>query len=188
MKLIDFSKGMAFYQRLAKREKIILYITLFFLTMVGLDLVVVGPIYRSIHALNQKTRELENSIKTSILLLGQKDKMIKEAENYKSYAVSAKPAEEQDRLLQKQITELASLASVNLLSLKSAGGGTEAKGANVYKLSFECEGQMDQLVNFFYAIENSKLLLRIEKYSLQPTAKGSSVIKCSATVSMAGIS
>ena len=51
----------------------------------------------------------------------------------------------------------------------------------------DAESTLDQLISFFYAIENTKLLFRLEKYTLQPTAKGSSVVKCAATISMVGI-
>jgi hypothetical protein len=187
MKLLDLSKLIGIYQRLSRREKIILYLSITIVMGVAADQLVLGPIHRSVQSLEQKIRDAEANIKRSIQLLGQKDKMMKEAEHYASYAISSKSSEDGVLVLLKQIQELASQASVNLLFSKPAGGGSETKDRNVYRVSLECEGQMDQLINFFYAIENSKLLLRIEKYSLQPTAKGSSVAKCAATISMAGI-
>lgn len=186
MQLIDRAKLIKLYQGLSQREKIILYFSVAVVLLVIADQLVLSPILRSIHSLDQKIHDTESHIKGSIRLLGQKEKMMKEAEHYASYATSTKPAEDEILALLKLVQELASQASVNLLYSKPSGGG-ETKERNVYRISLECEGQMDQLINFFYAIENSKLLLRIEKYSLQPAAKGSSVVKCAAIISMAGI-
>ena len=187
MKLIDATKLAALYKRLSQREKLILYVSTAIVMIMFVDRLVVGPIYKSIHSLDQQIHDMETNIKESIHLLGQKDQMMKEAEYYATYSAPSKSEEEETLILLKQIQELANQASVNLLYSKPGGAAAETKERNVYRVSLECEGQMDQLINFFYAIENSKLLLRVEKYSLQPTAKGSSVIKCAATVSMIGI-
>lgn len=185
MRLIDVAKLAGFFQRLSQREKIILYLSITIVMAMAVDQLVVSPIHKSVQSVDQRIHDMEANIKRSIQLLGQKEQMMKEAEHYATYAAASKPSEDEILVLLKQVQELASQASVNLLYSKPGGG--ETKERNVYRVSLECEGQMDQVINFFFAIENSKLLLRIEKYSLQPTAKGSSVVKCAATVSMIGI-
>jgi hypothetical protein len=185
MQLIDMAKLAGFFQRLSPRERVILYLSITVVAMVAVDQLVLSPILKNFQSLNQQIRDTETNIKRSIRLLSQKEKMMKEAEYYATYSASSKSSEGGVLVLLKKIQELASESSVNLLYSKPGAGETAER--NVYRVSFECEGQMEQLVSFFYAIENAKLLLRIEKYSLQATAKGSSVIKCAATVSMVGI-
>ncbi len=185
MQLLDTAKLAGFFQRLSQREKIILYVSVAVVLMVAADQLVLSPIRKNVQSLDQKILDTETNIKRSIRLLSQKEKMMKEAEHYATYAASSKSSDDDVLVLLKQVQELASQASVNLLYSKPAAGGTKER--NVHSISLECEGQMEQLINFFYAIENSKLLFRIEKYSLQTTSKGSSVVKCAATVSMAGI-
>jgi hypothetical protein len=185
MPLIDMVKLAGFFQRFSQREKIILYLSIAAVTVMAIDQLVLSPIHKNFQSLDQKIQDTEADIKRSIRLLSQKEKMMKEAEHYAAYTVSSKSSESGVLVLLKKIQELASQASVNLLFSKPSGG--EAKEPNVSRVSLECEGQMEQMVSFFYAIENAKLLLRIEKYALQPTAKGSSVVKCTATISMVGI-
>jgi hypothetical protein len=185
MQLIDMGKLVGFFQRLSQREKIVLYLSIAAVAVVAADQLALSPIRKEFQSLDQQTHDMEANIKRSIHLLSQKEKMTKEAELYATYAASSKLSEDGVLILLKKVQELASQASVNLLYSKP--GGSEKKERNICRVSLECEGQMDQLINFFYAIENAKLLLRIEKYSLQPTAKGSSVVKCAATISMAGI-
>ncbi|MFA6600053.1 MAG: hypothetical protein WC352_05690 [Candidatus Omnitrophota bacterium] len=187
MKLIDFNKLAEHYQRMSKREKLILIVTATFVAIFLLDQVIIGPVYRTLRSVDRKIIDLEANIKQSIRLLGQKEQMMKEAEYYADFAHSAKSSEEGTLVLLKHIQEIASQVSVNLLYVKPAGGGPENKESNIYRVNLECEGQMDQIVNFFYAIENSKMLMQLEKFSLQPVAKGSSVIRCSATVALTGV-
>jgi hypothetical protein len=185
MQLIDMKKLVGFFQHLSPREKIILYLSIIAVVGVAADQLVLSPIRKNLQSLDQRTHDVETNIKRSIHLLGQKEKMMKEAEHYAAYVSPSKSSEDGVLILLKKVQELASQASVNLLYSKPGAG--ETKERNVYRVSLECEGQMDQLIGFFYAIENAKLFCRVEKYSLQPTAKGSSVIKCTATISMAGI-
>lgn len=186
MQLIDMTKLIGLFQRLSEREKIILYLSVAAVILVAGDQLVFSPIHRNFRSLDQKIHDTETNIKKSIRLLDQKARMMKEAEHYAAYSVPPKSGEDGVLILLKNVQQIASQASVNLLYSKPAGG--ESKERNVYRITLECEGQIDQLINFFYAIENSKFLFRIEKYALQATAKGSSVIKCAATVSMARLS
>ncbi|MBU2258472.1 MAG: hypothetical protein KJ926_05065, partial [Candidatus Omnitrophica bacterium] len=52
-----------------------------------------------------------------------------------------------------------------------------------YFITLSCEAQVEQLVGFFYGIENSDKLLSIDKYQLMPKSSESSVAKCSMTIS-----
>lgn len=184
IKLPDFGKLVAFFTRLSKREKIIFYCTSFVVVTMVTDQLVIRPIARTFHSLNQQGRDLEMSIKKSVRLLAQKERMMKEAEEYAAYSAESKSPEGEAGAFLKHIEELANQSSVNLLYAKPAST-QEKEAVKKYYVTLECEGQVEQLVNFFYQIENSKLLLRIEKYALQPTAKESSVIKCAVTISKA---
>ena len=173
------------FSKLSKREKTIFYATATVISLMVLDQAIIRPILNTLGSLDQQIVDLETNIKKSVRLLGQKERMLKESEYFATFAGQSKSPEEGALALLKNIQEVANDTSVNLLYVKPAGGAA-ADGA-IYKVNLEAEGQMDQLINFFYQIENSKLLFRIEKYTVQPAAKGSSVIKCVATVSMAGV-
>jgi len=108
MKFIDVGKLTAIYQKLSKREKIILYVTSSLIAIVLMDQLIVGPILKSIRATDQLIIDLENNIQKSVRLLGQKDQMTKEAEYYASYMVSSKSEEEGTLVLLKQALDAAS--------------------------------------------------------------------------------
>ncbi len=185
IKGLDPIKLVQMFSKLSKREKMIFYVMATVVSLTLMDQAIIRPIFKTLGSLDRQISELETNIKKSIRLLGQKERMNKESEYFATFASRSKSPEEGALALLKSVQEIANDSSINLLYVKPAGGSTTEEA--IYRVNLECEGQVDQLINFFYAIENSKLLLRIEKYTLQPTAKGSSVMKCVATVSMAGV-
>ncbi len=184
MKFFNLAKLAAFFNRLNKREKIIFAAAAGVVGMLVLDQLIVRPIVQTFYSLHQEGSSLEASVKKSVRLLAQKERMMKEIKQYTAYVATTKSSEEDSVALLKHIEELASQSSVNLLYVKPAPSKAQEQ-IKKYYMNLECEGQMEQLIQFFYEIEHSKLLLKIEKYALQPTAKGSTVIKGAATISRA---
>ena len=188
MKPLNLEKIASLFTRLSKREKMIFYLASLVVFVLVFDRFMVRPIVNTFHSLDQEVHDLQTNIKKSVRLLAQKDRMMSEAKQYAAYSVKPKsPAEEAVALL-KHIEELANHSSVNLLYAKPGGSQQPPEQIKKYYVNLEFEGQMEPLLNFFYEIENSKMLLRIEKYMLVPTANGSSIVKCTATVSRAVVS
>lgn len=184
MKFTLIEKILGMYSRASKRERAIMIVAGVIVSFWLADQAVVGPLVTTFTQMDQKARELKADIRRSVQLLSKKERMMKEAELYADYSVESKSPEEEALSLLKHIEELANDTSINLLYVKPAGANP-SDVIQKYYMTLEGEGQMLQFVQFFYAIENSKLLLRVEKYVLQPTESGSSVIKCSATISRA---
>lgn len=184
MKFAGIEKLVALYSRASKRERIIMIAAGVFVSMWISDQAVIGPLVATFGNMDREAKDLKTSIRRSVQLLSQKERMMKEVEQYADYSIETKSPDEEALSLLKHIEELANNTSINLLYVKPAGANP-GEVIQKYYVTLEGEGQMQQLVQFFYAIENSKLLLRVEKYVLQPTETGSSVIKCSATVSRA---
>lgn len=185
--LFNISNWIAFFNRLSKRERLIAIVAFTIVFLLIADQLIVRQIVHSLSSLDQQIHDLENGIKKSVRLLSQKERMLREIERYQAYSVEVKSPEEETVALLKHIEELANQSSINLLYAKP-GGSKSDEAVKKFVVALECEGQMAQMIKFFYQIENSPLLLRIDKYTLQPTASGSSVIKCGATVSRAVLS
>lgn len=187
IKWLDISRWIAFFSRLSKRERLIAIAAFGVVLVLVTDQLVIRQILSSLNSLNQQTRDLENNIRKNVRLLSQKERMMAEIEKYKVYSVETKSAEEETVALLKHIEELAHQSSVNLLYAKPANSKTD-EAVKKFVVTLECEGQMDQMIKFFYEIENSTLLLKIDKFTLQPASRGSSVVKCGATISRAVLS
>ena len=180
--IFNVEKIVAFFERLSKREKIILMAAAAVLSILGAYHLVLRPIFGTFSSLSRQVVDLKTDIKKSVRLLSQKDQIMKEVQEYKDYSLSSKSPEEETVALLKFIEEMANKASINLLYVKPGGIKADEAGKR-YFATLESEGPMPQLLTFFYDLETSNQLLRVEKYTLQPVTKGSSVVKCAATIS-----
>ena len=181
-KILDPEKISSFFLRLSLREKIFLGGALLMVVLVFSDQLVIRPTTQTFNSLNQQINNLQADIKKSVRLLSQKERILQELKEYAIYSTQHRSPEEETVALLKHIEELANRTNVNLLYVKPAAAKTEAKETKYYA-TLECEGPMEQIVTFFYEVENSNLLLKIEKYTLRPASKGSLVVKLAATIS-----
>ena len=177
----NFEKITAWLGRMSKREKFLFYGASFVIFIVISDRVVIRPIFGAFRTMDQEARDLKIEIKRSLRVLADKDQIESDRKRYETYVVSAKSAEEEAVGLLKYIEGLANEAGVNLLYVKPAGEKSEGREKKYY-VTLECEAQMVQLVTFFYKVESSNQILKIERFSIQPVSQGSSVVKSGVTI------
>lgn len=170
-----------FVAHLSKREKIIFYAAISFVSLTLLDRLIISPIYSKIKSLNEEVKEKESSIKKSLHILAQKERISSEIARYTSFLTSAKSEEEETTYLLKEIEGLANKAGVYLVDMKP-GGLKDMGSSKKYLINLNCEAQMEQLFDFMYNIENSNKLLTIEKYQIGPKSKESSIARCSMSI------
>jgi len=179
------SKIQAIYKimgRLSKREKLVLYSTVLFVSIALSDRLIIGPIFYKVKSLNEEIRKRETDIKNSLRVLSHKDQIITEKTKYASFLTGFKSEDEETTSILKEIESLADKASVYLIDLKP-GGLKEDGSTKKFTVNLNCEGQVEQLVDFMYNIEKSDALLKIDEYQITPKAKDSSVARCKISVS-----
>jgi len=180
--MIKIRSFYTFLSRLSKREKTVLYATVFFVSLTLLDRIIISPVFHRINSLDTEIREKELSVKKNMRILSQKDKIMAESAKYASFLNQAKSEEEEMTSILKELENLASKSSVYLIDMKP-GGIKKAGQSKKYMINLSCEAQIEQLTEFMYDIENSKELLTIEKYQIGPKSKESSVAQCSMSIS-----
>lgn len=172
-----------FLSRLSKREKLVLYCAVFFISLTFLDRLIISPIITKIQVLNKQIQDKEAAVRTSMRILAQKDKIASESTRYSPYISSLKSEEEEVTAILKEIESLANKSSVYLIDLKPSGI-KDMGSSKKYLIALNCEAQMEQLIDFFYNIENSDKLFSIDKYQIIPASKESSVARATLTISM----
>lgn len=182
IRIPSVEKIVAFFGKLSRREKLLFYGAVFTITFLVSDRLIIRPISRTLQSLHTELQALEVNIKTSVRLLAQKDRITEEINHYASYTVQAKTPEEETSSLLKYIEELAHESDLNLLYVKPAASKTEGR-IKKYYVTLECQGLIGQVIVFFHSVETAPKPLRIEKYTIQPAAKGSSTLKFVATIS-----
>ena len=182
MKLPNLKILQVFLERLSKKEKVILYLAVFIVSILILDRTIVSPIFYKIRLLNKELAQEQSDIKKNLRILSQKDRILAESSKYSSFLGDAKVSDdEQVTLVLKELESLASKSSVYLVDMKP-GGIKETGSSRRILVNLNCEAQMEQLVDFMYNMENSNSLISIDKYQLTPKTKESSVAKCSISV------
>jgi hypothetical protein len=172
----------AWWGRLSKREKTIVFVTGIIIVFFVLDRIVVGPATHKMTALDTQIRDKEAAIKQSLHVLVQKDKIMSEGRRYESYSVDSPNPEKETVALLKDIESTADRAGVSLLYVKPAKD-QRIGSVHVFYATLECESEMTSLAGFFHEIEGSNKLLKIEKFDIQPKSRDSSIARCAMTVS-----
>ena len=83
----DIEKFVNFLGRLSKREKIILSAAAVAISILGLDQLILRPIFGTFKALNRQVADLKTDIKKSVRLLSQKEEILKEVQSFQDYSL-----------------------------------------------------------------------------------------------------
>ncbi|MFH1045531.1 MAG: type 4a pilus biogenesis protein PilO [Candidatus Omnitrophota bacterium] len=172
------------FSRRPKREKMIFYAIVFVLALVFLEQLILEPILGKMRALDQEIGTEEARIKKNLHILAQKDTLKKEIDYFDAYAGEQLSQEEQTVGLLQEIEEMANKTALYVIDIKAAGL-SETEQLRKFLVKLNCEAQLQQLTNFFYDVESSKKLLKIEDFDIRPKTEGSSVVRCTITISKA---
>ncbi len=172
----------SFLSGLNKRQKMLFYGAVAFVVFAALDRLALSPILSKVHQLNDKIKLQEETIKRNLTIVSQKNSLSDEISKYNSYLSTSESEEKEITNFSQEIENLAKEASVYLTGIRPAG--KEEEGIiKKYFLELEFEAKMEQLFSFFYAIESSNKLTKIEIYHIAPKSAESSIATCSLRVS-----
>jgi hypothetical protein len=170
-------------QHLSRREKLVFYGALIFVSLALADSLIVRTFYGVLGGLDKKIQDKETQIKAGLRVMGQKERIELQHTNYKSYLGGAKTENEEFTSILKALDTLAPVQpGFNLIDMKPAGI-KETTAAKKYLVTLNCEGTMEKIVEFMYNIETSDKLLTVEKYEVTPKSRDTSLAKCSLTIS-----
>jgi Tfp pilus assembly protein PilO len=167
-----------FWDKLARKEKIGLGISLVFLAAAFLDRLIINPLRIRFYRLDQQIKISEKQLGGDLRNLKQKDLISEEYEKYLPYIKRSGSDEEEAARLLGEIEALARKSSVYLVDMKPR----RPKETEVYKeyaVEIEAEGQMESLVSFMHQVNASSQLLRIETLRLTPAKAESDLLKAS---------
>jgi hypothetical protein len=166
----------------SKREKLIFYGAIVFISLALVDRVLVRSFGARLNSLDQEIIARQADIKRSIKILAQKKKIDSQSADYSAYIGSESSENEQFTALSKEILNLAQKASIYLIDVKSAGV-KELEKSKKFLVNLICEGKMEQIAAFMYRVETFDRLLTVEKYQINPKSKDTDTAKCSMVIS-----
>lgn len=181
-KFFKIQKLYTVFSRFSKRERLVLYIAISFVLVMLLDRLVISPIYLNLQSLDKEIAERQTTLKQDLRILAQKERILAEAGKYSTFVNVPQSDEEVVTVLLKEIEGVAAKSAIYLVDMKP--GGVKTEGLNKkYMVNVSCEGKMEQIADFMYNIENSKKLLRVERYQIAPKSKESTTAQCSMSIS-----
>lgn len=172
----------SFLAGLNKRQKILFYGSIVFVSFAILDRLILAPILSKVHQLDEKIKLEEEAIRRNLQIVLQKDSLSEEITKYASYLSILESEEKEVTTFSQEIENLAKESSVYLVGIRPAGKIEEGI-TRKYFLELDFEARMEQLFEFFYAIESSDRLTRIELFRIAPKSPDSSIATCSMRVS-----
>ena len=162
-----------FISKLSPKEKRIFYIAIIFVVVAFLDRLFLGPVMSRLHSIDSEIEQQKNAIKSDLRFLSYKDRILKENEDFGVYYTKkAQTEEEIIAAFLKKIEMLASESKVNLIKV-SPSEAKQRKGYMEYYADLECDGHLEDIAKFIYAINTSPDLLKIVKLSINPKKAGS---------------
>jgi len=171
-----------FLDKLSKKEKIGIFISIGVLTISGLDRLVLTPIRNRIQKIDQSIKISEKQLEWDLRNMNQKESITQEYQKYIQYvSKSGSDAEEVEKIL-GEIETLARQSAINLVDMKPQSS-REIEFYKQYYIEVEVEGEIDVLIKFLHQINVSSLLLRAEKLRMKLQKKDSAVIKSSMLIS-----
>ncbi len=171
-----------FFANLNKKEKVIFYFTAFIILVAVFNGFIIGPTLNKMRKLNKEIEKEKRIAKKSLHVLAQKDKIKKEKKLYSSYVEEVRSQEEDTVIFLQKLEDIANKSSVYLIDIKVS----DISGEDIFKkytARLTCEAQMEQLINFFYDVESSNQLLKIEHFDIRPKSSGSSVARSTVYIS-----
>ena len=171
-----------FFSRLSPQEKRIFYATVILVVVALFDRLFLGPATARLRSLDDEIKDEESVIKSNLRFLSFKEKILKENAAFKPYFLTkAKTEEEIIATFLKKVEILASEAKVNLIRVNPSDS-RQKKGFMEYYANLDCEGALEDVVKFMYAVDTSLDLLKIVKLSMNPKRAGSEEINATMTI------
>ena len=175
-----------FVKRLSKKERILFYIAVIFVSLALLVRVIIYPAFGKMSSLNENIEDMKLLIEKNKRFLSHRDEIASLSSQLASYLGEEGSPEEELTLFLELIDNIADESEVHLLSRTPEGFKTEEL-KKIYSIRLRCEGTMRQIVEFIYNIENSQKLLNVDRYIITPKEEGSTTADCRMFVSKVSI-
>ena len=173
--------GKNIFSGLSKRKRYLVYIFIVVILTVSFGNVIIRPVIDRLDKLNKEIFIQGKKLARSTRILSQEELIVSE---YKKLTYGLKQDgsdEEEVAKLLSEIEKLAKKTSVFLANIKPRL--TEKKeNYRKYVIAVEVESEMTNLVDFFYQLEASPRLLRVEDFHLTPKKEGSNTLKARITI------
>lgn len=168
-----------------KREKIIAVVLGGILFLFIAEKLFFSNIFSRIRKLKQQIKLEETNLNIGIQMQKKKDRIRNEYRAYESYLkVSEEPEQEIIANFLKEIEKIAQEAGVSIANLSPQSQAEQFKEGKRYKADLRAEGPVEKILTFLYKVQNSSLLIKLDKLSITPKDPQAETLKLDTIVSL----
>jgi len=183
MAKLKFQQFYTMFTKFSKREKMILYTASAVVVILLMDRLIINPVYSHISSLNRQISDKEKTVARNMMIVAKKDRINDELKRYDSFFHSAASDEENSMNLMKEIEAIANKSSIYIIDMKPSGVREDKDKMKKFLVAISCEGQMEQLMDFMYNVENASTLMSVDRYQITPKSQDTSIVSCTIVVS-----
>lgn len=168
--------------KLSKRERTFFYLSVSLIMIMVLQRFVFQPLSDKLTTLEQEIRAREVSLIKGLRVDKQRDQILKEHKRYEGYLKIGGSDEEIISQFLREIERLGRESGVSLLDIKPQSTNKKS----IYKeyiIEVRLEAPMKDVIGFLYHLNNSSLLLKVEKFILNLKDESTDILKISMLIS-----
>lgn len=171
--------------KIKKREKVIIAATAAVLLVFFLQNFFISAIRSKLKETNNQIRLGEEKLKQGLGIEKEKDRIKQDYKTYSEYLrIDPKDREIVAKFL-KEVENITQMSGILVLNLTPENQPEEMQEFKKFKADLKAEGSMEQIFNFLFRIQQSKLLLKLDKVSITPKDEAASSLRIETTVSIA---
>lgn len=145
---------------------------------------VLEPLIERINKIQQGIRVAELEVKEGLRVQAQKKEIVEEYKKYGHYIKQAGiSVREKTGNFLKELERTSQEANLSVISLTPSEILENGQKTH-YRADFKAEGDMEEVLFFFNKIQESKLLIKVDKFSLSPKDKTATDLKLDAKIGM----
>lgn len=154
------------FEKLSRRERLLVFGSLLVLSVVGLDQLVLGPWWRHTSRIHQEVAKLETDIRAYQKLLNHSPQVQAQVKAYEGELRLLRDGEVDIATMLREIETQAKESGVTLGEVKPFA---PVVNEPYHELSFDVNGaaSLQQWVHFTHLLQTSKMLFEVERASLE---------------------
>jgi len=168
-----------------KKERILIYITIFIVSIFLMEKFAISSLKLKLKRLRQQVKLQEVKLKKELEMRRRKNEIDSEYKHYQSYLKTGDSDREAVGKFLKEVERIAKSSAVSIASLNPTVEPEQIEGYKKYKVNLRADVNMEQVSNFLYKVQESNLLIKVDKFSLASKNAMATSLRMDATISIA---
>lgn len=153
------------------------------LSLIMIDRIFFSVVRSKIKSVQVKIKAEESRLSGVLPMEVQKDAILREYINVKPYCLTDQSTQETMTRFLKEVERITQEVRVNVTSLLPKQDFVQDRNYKKYQLELQFEGDIGQVYTFFSRIQESKFLLKIERFALSTKGEGTQLLRLDTTIS-----